>query len=117
MDWSAKKCIPCEGGVMPHSSDKVQEYLLAIPGWRVNDDYKKINREFILKDFIAALKFINQIGEIAETEGHHPNIELFSWNHVKVILFTHAIGGLSDNDFIMAAKINQLWHSQPNASA
>lgn len=112
MDFASKKCVPCEGGVEPHNQEKVNEYLLAVPGWQVNADYKQISQEFILKDFKAALNFINKIGDIAENEGHHPNIELFSWNHVKIVLYTHAIGGLSDNDFIMAAKINQLWNSQ-----
>lgn len=117
MDWSLKKCVPCEGGVEPHPPSKVKEYLTAVPGWQTDDGYKKISREFILKDFRAALRFINQVGEIAEDEGHHPNLELFSWNHVRIVLYTHAIGGLSDNDFIMAAKINQLWDSQASAKA
>lgn len=112
MDFINKKCVPCEGGMEPHSAAKVREYLEAVPGWQADNEYKKISREFQLKDFAAAIKFINQIGEIAESEGHHPNLELFSWNHVRIVLFTHAIGGLSDNDFIIAAKVNQLWNSQ-----
>jgi 4a-hydroxytetrahydrobiopterin dehydratase len=90
---------------------------MAVPGWQASNDFKQIQREFILKDFKAALKFINQIGDIAETEGHHPNLELYAWNHVRIILYTHAIGGLSDNDFVIAAKINQLWEQQAWAKA
>ena len=117
MDFAAKKCVPCEGGTEPHSRLKVEEYLLAVPGWQVDADFTRINREFTLKNFKAALQFVNQIGDIAEAEGHHPNLELFSWNHLKVVLYTHAIDGLSDNDFIMAAKINLLWNSQTSAKA
>lgn len=117
MDFASKKCVPCEGGMAPHTKEKVLEYLSAVPGWQADSEFKKLSREFTLKDFKAALKFINQIGEIAEAEGHHPNIELFSWNHVRIVLYTHAIGGLSDNDFIIAAKINQLWGNQVSAKA
>ncbi len=117
MDFANRKCVPCEGGVEPHSPDKVKAYSQAVPGWQASADYKKIIREFQFKDFAEALKFINQVGEIAEKEGHHPNLELYSWNHVRITLFTHAIGGLSDNDFILAAKINQLWGGQANAKA
>lgn len=117
MDFVNKKCVPCEGSTKPHDAIVVKNYLQATPGWLTNTESTQIFREFILKDFIAALKLINQIGDIAEAEGHHPNIELYSWNHVKIVLFTHAISGLSDNDFIMAAKINQLWNNQASQKA
>ena len=116
-DFLHQKCLPCEGGVEPHSPEKVREYLAVVPGWQATDDFKQIKREFTLKDFTSALKFINQIGDIAEAEGHHPNLELFSWNHVRIVLYTHASGGLSDNDFIIAAKINQWWQAQASAKA
>ncbi len=112
MDWLNKKCLPCEGGTEPLAKNKVNEYLSALPNWQAIEDYHKIAQDFILKDFRSALTFINKIGEIAENEGHHPDLELYSWNKVKIVLTTHAIDGLSDNDFILAAKINQLWNNQ-----
>lgn len=117
MDFATKKCVPCEGGTEPLTQTKAEEYLAAIPGWVLSDDFKKISREFQLKDFMLAVKFVNQIADIAESEGHHPDLAIFSWNHVRVQLWTHAIGGLSDNDFIVAAKVNQLWGQQPSAKA
>lgn len=116
MDLLNKKCVPCEGGTQPMAAAKLAEYLPLVPGWQVVDG-KKIWRQFTNKDFVAAIKLVNAIADIAESEGHHPDLHLTGWNHLRVELWTHAIGGLSDNDFIMAAKVNQLWNQQPPAQA
>jgi len=81
--------------------------LKQIPGWEISDDAKKISRKFKFKNFAEALAFTNRVGEIAESEGHHPDISL-GWGRVAIELTTHAIKGLSENDFIVAAKINSL---------
>ena len=102
-----KICTACEGNEAPLKPEQIDKYLEQIPGWH-NLKNKTINREFSLKDFSSALTFINQIGEIAEKEGHHPDIFLHSYKKVLITLSTHAIDGLSENDFIIASKINKL---------
>lgn len=98
-------CKPCEGGVAPLKREEFQQYLDAVSGWNVVEE-KKIEKDFKFKNFKEALIFINKVGEIAESEGHHPDIYLHNWNKVKLTLSTHAIGGLSINDFILAAKVD-----------
>ena len=102
-----QKCISCEGGARPLSSLQYAPLLKEVPGWKVING-KQLEREFQFKNFKIALEFVNNVGKIAEKEGHHPDLFLFSWNKVKVTLYTHAIGGLSKNDFIVAAKIDSL---------
>ena len=102
-----QKCIPCEGGIPPLSKDKFLPYLAEVKKWKVING-KKMERDFSFKNFKQALEFINTVGVIAEKEKHHPDILLYDWNNVKVVLWTHAIGGLSKNDFIVAAKIDHL---------
>lgn len=102
-----KKCVPCESGTPPLNRDQVSEIQKETPEWEVSD-FKRISRHFTFKDFEEALNFVNKVGGIAEAEGHHPDISLYSWNKVRVDLWTHAIGGLSENDFIMATKIDAL---------
>lgn len=103
-----KKCVPCEGGVPPFTKEQIEEYLAQLKGeWEVVEG-KKIQRTFERKDFVDALSFINKIGEIAEAEGHHPDIRLFGYKNVEIELSTHAIKGLTENDFIMAAKIEEV---------
>ena len=104
---SSKKCEACSTGSIPLHGNELFELMKAIhPDWSL-DNNTKIIRTFRFKDFMSALNFVNKIGEVAEAEGHHPDIEL-SWGKVKVILLTHKIHGLSINDFIMAAKIDDL---------
>ena len=106
-DLASKKCIPCEGGVEPLKLNQAEEYLKQINrGWKIVEG-KRIEREFKFKNFKEALEFVNKVGEIAEAEGHHPVVE-FSWGWVRLKLWTHAIGGLFDNDFILAAKIDRI---------
>lgn len=102
-----KKCVPCEGGVMPLFRPAAEELLKETPGWDLSSDSKKIRRTYACKNFKEALAFANKVGALAEEEGHHPDIAL-GWGRVAIELSTHAIGGLSENDFILAAKINQL---------
>ncbi len=92
---------------MPLAGEAITTYLRETVGWSASADSKKIFREFTFKDFAEALRFVNTVATIAESEGHHPDI--FIWyNRVKIELWTHAIGGLSENDFIVAAKINAI---------
>ena len=106
-DLLSKKCIPCEGGTPPLSSEEVQRYLGEVSGWTANKEFTKISKEFIQKDFVEAMMFANRIAILAESEGHHPDL-LISYGKVVVELSTHAVGGLSENDFILAAKIDTL---------
>lgn len=108
MQLTKQKCVPCEGGTKPLTPSEFAQYLAAVPRWKVIENDKKIEREFSFKNFIAALDFTNKVGEIAESEGHHPDILIFNYKYVKVTLWTHAIGGLSINDFILAAKVNEV---------
>ena len=103
-DLIQKRCVPCEGGMPPLPEDKVQELLKQVPDWSLEEG--KVIRKFQLKNFREAIDFVNNVAEIAESENHHPNISIYGWNKVKLTFFTHAIRGLSENDFIMAAKVN-----------
>ena len=107
MDLLSKHCIPCEEGTPPFTKSQAEKYLPQVPDWHLIEDNKRIERKFKFKNFVEALAFINKIGEIAESEGHHPNIR-FGWGYASITSSTHNIGGLSENDFILAAKINQL---------
>lgn len=107
IDFSQKKCVPCEGGTKPLTREKIEEYLPAFnPEWEVVED-KALKRKFKFKDFNEAMEFVNKVADLAELEGHHPDIKI-NYNRVTLELTTHSIGGLSQNDFIMAAKIQHL---------
>ena len=99
--------MACEGGALPLNKEQAQSYLKMTLGWALNEEGKKISREFKFKDFVEAMEFVNSVAKIAEAEGHHPDIHVF-YNRVMIELWTHAINGLSENDFIVAAKINEL---------
>lgn len=107
MDLTQKKCVACEGAEIPLRRSEADILLKQVPGWVISEDGKKISREFNFKDFKESMAFVNKMAEIAESEGHHPDIYIFYAN-VKLELWTHAIGGLFENDFIVAAKINKL---------
>ncbi|MEW6721833.1 MAG: 4a-hydroxytetrahydrobiopterin dehydratase [Candidatus Micrarchaeota archaeon] len=103
------KCVPCEGGVEPLKPRKAKEYLHEVDiGWRMLKG-KRISRQFRFRDFVRAMRFVNEVAAIAEREGHHPDMHIERWNHVRVEIYTHAIGGLHENDFILAAKIDRLF--------
>lgn len=108
MKLTEQKCEACEGGVIPFNATEANILLKQIPNWEIGKDIKSLSRHYTFSDFAAALKFINKVGEIAESEGHHPDLHLTDYKHVTVELSTHAIGGLSNNDFIVAAKIDQI---------
>ncbi len=104
-DLKEKKCQACEGGTEPLDQTQAQSFLPQVPGWELNGD--AIKRTFKFKNFKQSMEFVNNVAEVAESEGHHPDIAI-SYNKVTLTLTTHAIGGLSVNDFIVAAKVNEL---------
>jgi 4a-hydroxytetrahydrobiopterin dehydratase len=109
-DLADKKCIPCEGGVSPFDINEIHKYLKKVDGWDVKSDAEKsyyLTKEFKFKNFIESQNFVNKAGNIAEDEGHHPDIS-FGWGYCKIKIFTHAIKGLAESDFILAAKIDKL---------
>jgi 4a-hydroxytetrahydrobiopterin dehydratase len=105
---TSKHCAPCEGGIPPMTPAEVDEMLASVPGWTVSHDRKAIRREWRAKNFVAAIDFFNKLADLAEMEGHHPDLHLTGYRNVAIELTTHAIGGLSENDFILAAKINEV---------
>ena len=109
-DLINKKCAPCEGGVIPFDISEIHKYQKKVDGWNVKSNDKKIfylEKNFKFKNFLDSQEFINKVGEISENEGHHPDIN-FGWGYAKILITTHAIEGLSQNDFILAAKIDQI---------
>ncbi|MDQ2932837.1 MAG: 4a-hydroxytetrahydrobiopterin dehydratase [bacterium] len=104
-DLSHKKCKACELGVGKLSTGEIEAFMKHFSAWNVEAD-QKISRKFKFPDFKSSLEFVNKVGEIAELEGHHPDIS-FGWGYVTITLTTHAVKGLSENDFIMAAKIDK----------
>src|SRR5262249_47279142 len=101
-----KHCLPCEGGVPALTSQQVQDHLAAVPHWSLTPDGKRLRREWRVKDFATALDFFNRIGRIAEAEDHHPDLHLVGYRNVATEIWTHAVGGLTENDFILAAKLD-----------
>jgi len=109
-DLINKKCAPCEGGVIPFDISEIHKYQKKVDGWNVKSNDKKIfylEKNFKFKNFLDSQEFINKVSEISENEGHHPDIN-FGWGYAKILITTHAIEGLSQNDFILAAKIDQI---------
>jgi 4a-hydroxytetrahydrobiopterin dehydratase len=106
-ELAEKSCTACRGGTPPLTRDEAAGFVGDIPGWSLEADGTRIERGFKFKNFAGALAFVNRVGEIAEEEGHHPDVA-FGWGYAKVTLYTHKIRGLHENDFIMAAKINRL---------
>jgi 4a-hydroxytetrahydrobiopterin dehydratase len=103
----SKTCTPCRGGVPPLTRTQAESYLQQAPGWTLMDESRRLERSFKFKDFKESLDFVVRIGSVAESEGHHPDIS-FGWGWAKVSWQTKKIKGLHENDFIMAAKTNQL---------
>ena len=105
-----KKCKPCEGGISALDISEIHKYQKKNDGWEVKSNEKKIyflEKKFKFKNFLNSQKFINEVSKISENEGHHPDI-LFGWGYAKIKITTHAIEGLSENDFILAAKIDKI---------
>jgi 4a-hydroxytetrahydrobiopterin dehydratase len=101
-----KQCVPCKGGVPPLRGKELQKLQADLPKWTVTNEHH-LHREFRFPDFKQALEFVNRVGEIAENQGHHPDI-LLKWGKVEITLWTHKIDGLTESDFIMSAKIDRL---------
>ncbi len=109
-DLINKKCVPCEGGVIPFDISEIHKYQKKVDGWNIVQNDKKIFllvKDFKFQNFLKSQNFINKVGEISENENHHPDIS-FGWGYAKITITTHAIEGLSENDFILAAKIDQI---------
>jgi len=107
-ELTKKHCVSCEGGIPALSPAEVKAQLTALPDWKLTPDGKRIRREWRVQDFTTALDFFNRVGRIAEEEGHHPDLHLTGYRQVAIELWTHAVGGLTENDIILAAKIDTL---------
>ncbi len=105
MELTKKKCVPCEGGVSPLAIQEAQNYLKNLNGWKLHNNY--IEKEYTFKAYLDGLNFVHTVGQLAEGEGHHPDVFL-GYKKVRITLTTHAISGLSENDFIVAAKIDEI---------
>ena len=108
INFAKKKCLPCEGIGRAMNQEEVVQSLEVTSGWGLGEDSKSIQKFFVFKNFVQAVDMINLIKNIAEEQGHHPDLHLTGYKNLKVVLYTHALGGLTENDFIVAAKINQL---------
>ncbi|MCH8903786.1 MAG: 4a-hydroxytetrahydrobiopterin dehydratase [Bacteroidetes bacterium] len=106
MNLTEKKCVPCEGGVPPIKGDDIYTYLKEVDGMWEQIDETKIKCQFLFDDFVQTMAFVNQVADLAEKENHHPDMHVY-YGRVVVELWTHSIGGLSENDFILAAKIEK----------
>ena len=104
----AKKCLPCEGEIPKLTVAAAEAQLAKLPGWTIVHQGERIRKEWVVKNFMAAMCFFEQVAEVAESEGHHPDLHLVGYRNVAIEIWTHAIGGLSENDFILAAKIDEL---------
>ena len=107
MTLTQKTCIPCQSDIPPLTADEAAGYLAQVSGWALSENTDRISRKFEFPDFKAAMAFVHGVGDIAEAEGHHPDIT-FGWGYASVVFYTHKIKGLHENDFIMAAKVNDL---------
>ena len=102
-----KSCVPCRGGVPPLTEEEAKRLSEGVPAWALLENTTRLVRRFEFRDFKAAMEFVNRVADLAEEEGHHPDFEIH-WNKVELTLWTHKIGGLHENDFILAAKIDRL---------
>ena len=109
-DLLKKTCIPCEGGVIPFDLSEIHKYQKKVDGWDIiknDNEIYYLEKKFTFKNFLESQNFVNEVGNISEIEGHHPDIK-FGWGYAKIRVTTHAIKGLSENDFILAAKIDAI---------
>jgi len=107
-ELAQKKCVPCEGGVPKYSGEEAASQLKNLSGWKLTHDGQRIRKDWTVKNFMAGLAFFNDVAKLAEEDGHHPDLHLEGYRNVSIELWTHAIDGLSENDFILAAKIDLL---------
>ncbi len=113
-ELSSKTCVPCRGGVPALKGDQITPLLNQIAGWQVVDEHH-LKRQYAFPDFVTALSFVNKVGDVAESQGHHPDIYL-AWGKVDISIWTHKINGLTESDFILAAKIDELPRDHGDAS-
>ena len=109
-DLLNKKCVPCEGGIIPFDISEIHKYQKKVDGWNIIKNESNIfllEKKFTFKNFVESQNFVNEVGKISENENHHPDI-VFGWGYAKINITTHAIEGLSENDFILAAKIDKM---------
>ena len=109
-DLHQKNCIPCRGGVLPFDISEIHKYLKKVDGWDVkknNNEYYYLEKNFTFKNFLESQKFVNKVGDVAESQAHHPDI-IFGWGYAEIKIFTHKIKGLVESDFILAAKIDKI---------
>jgi 4a-hydroxytetrahydrobiopterin dehydratase len=106
-DLTDKVCVPCQGGISPLTHNEAEIFLAQTAGWELREAATRLYCAFKFDDFQAAQVFVQQVGDIAEQEGHHPDVE-FGWGYANILIYTHKIGGLHQNDFILAAKINSI---------
>ena len=111
-----KSCVPCRGGIPPLAEAEARKLAERTPEWTLAEKGTRLQRRFEFRDFVAAMQFVNRVADVAEREGHHPDIAIH-WNKVDLVLWTHKIGGLHENDFILAAKIDRLLEESADASA
>jgi 4a-hydroxytetrahydrobiopterin dehydratase len=109
-DLANKNCVPCEGGIPPFDKSEIHKYLKKIDGWNVKNNKEKsffLMKEFKFENFVESQNFVNKVSSISEEEGHHPDIT-FGWGYCSIKIFTHSIKGLTESDFILAAKIDKI---------
>ncbi|MGQ9913879.1 MAG: 4a-hydroxytetrahydrobiopterin dehydratase [Thermogutta sp.] len=106
--WQHKKCRPCEGGIPAFTRDQAERALADLSGWTLREDGRAIQKAWLVRDFAEAIRFFQAVGELAEAEDHHPDLHLEKYRQVTIVLRTHAVGELSENDFILAAKIDEI---------
>ncbi|MEQ8838800.1 MAG: 4a-hydroxytetrahydrobiopterin dehydratase [Lacipirellulaceae bacterium] len=107
-ELTQKKCLPCEGGVRPYTLEESKAQRESLTGWELTHEGQRIRKKWTVKNFMAGMDFFNKCAEVAEADAHHPDLHIEGYRNASVELWTHAIGGLSENDFILAAKIDQL---------
>ena len=106
MDWSTRKCTPCEGGTPRLGAEAAAEGARFLTGWAVGEGGTRLTKRYQFRDFAGAMRFVDAMAEVAEAEGHHPDFLVHGYKLVDVTLWTHAVGGLSENDFILAARLD-----------
>src|SRR5437763_1711502 len=107
-ELTRKTCTPCEGGIPPLSPQEAQALRVNLSGWSLSAEGQRIRRSWVVRNFMAGIEFFNKVAALAEEEGHHPDLHLEGYRQVTIALTTHAVMGLTENDFILAAKINQV---------
>lgn len=107
MDYAKKRCVPCEGGAAAFTPAEVEEGLRSLPGWEAQEAHRKLHKRLRFRDFREAMRFVNALADLAEAEGHHPDFAVH-YSTVEVTLWTHVVGGVTENDLIVAAKLDEL---------